>query len=93
MLDSRRRKQQGVSYRSSNHDLRKSSHSFDMLTGLELVLNDEEYVVDDGESTKDNGSDVDGNDKIAVTDDDEMMYVLSGPPSMKRIRSFWVGTE
>lgn len=88
----RRRKQQGVSCKS-NDELRRSSLSleFDMLTGLVIDVDDDNSEDDyDEKSAEDKGSNVDEDERIATVDDDQTICVLSGPPSIKRIKS-WAG--
>ena len=90
----RRRKQQGVSCSRSNDELRRSSLSleFDMLTGLVIDVDDDnaEENDDDDKSAEDKGSNLDEDERIATADDDQTICVLSGPPSIKRIKS-WAG--
>ena len=90
----RSRMQQGVSCSRSNDELRRSSLSleFDMLTGLVIDVDDDgEENDDDDKSSEDKGSDLDEDERIAAADDDQTICVLSGPPSIKRIKS-WAGT-
>ena len=81
--DTTRRRKQEVVYRSNQ--LRQSSLSieFDMLTGLAL---------DDNDYTEDEESDVDQEERRSATDD-QMMCILLGPPTIKRMKKFWIYTE
>eukprot|EP00985_Skeletonema_marinoi_P013628 scaffold6789_cov206-Skeletonema_marinoi.AAC.12 len=81
--DTIRRRKQGMAYRSNQ--LRQSSLSieFDMLTGLAL---------DDYDNTEDEESDVNEEERRPATDD-QIMYILLGPPTIKRMKKFWIYTE
>ena len=81
--DTTRRRKQGMAYRSNQ--LRQSSLSieFDMLTGLAL---------DDNDNTEDEESDVNEEERRSATDD-QIMYILLGPPTIKRMKKFWIYTE